>query len=161
MAGGFAATLTMACGSVVLEPSTSNSVGSGGTTGSGGSTASSGNGGNGVTSGDGGAIGFGGYGSSGETVGGGGSPSMPGMFDCHGCLCDGATHYCDLGSAGPPSPPGPPPEPMCAEDGGAVDCLPIPAECLPAPTCACIKPEQSFCKCDVLSGGITVTCNYP
>jgi hypothetical protein len=160
----FVAVLAAACSSVGVDKSSANASASGA---GGASTASSASASGSTSSDVGGAIGFGGFPATSATSGGeggaGGSPAMPGLFDCNGCLCDGATHYCELVSGGkaPGPPPGPPPQPMCPEDAGAIRCKPIPAECLPMATCKCVDPQQGPCTCTVDPQGITVTCNLP
>ncbi|MEP7123871.1 MAG: hypothetical protein ABJE95_23280 [Byssovorax sp.] len=154
-----AATLAGACSSVAVDTkSTSNASGS--ATGAGGAASASSS--SGVIEDVGGGTGFGGFPGTTSGAGGtGGSPSMAGMFDCNGCLCDGATHYCELQFGGAAPPPGPPPEPMCDADAGPIRCKPIPSACLPMATCQCIYPQEGPCTCKVDPGGITVTCNLP
>jgi hypothetical protein len=163
LTGLFGVALIASCGTSVVAPAdsaagTSSSTGSG-AAGTGGAPTSA------TTSGDsGGAIGFGGFAatSGGSEVGAGGSPDMPGLFDCGGCLCDGATHYCRIdGGGGPTPPPGPPPMPTCPEDPAATSCKPLPAECLSSPTCACLGWPNSICSCAVEHEGIVVKCVYP
>jgi hypothetical protein len=158
MAWSLAATLAAACGSVDVDKKASSNA-SGSATGAGGAGTSS------STGGDvGGGIGFGGApGTSSSTVSAGGSPAMPGTFDCNGCLCDGATHFCEqvFHDPSPPPPPGPPPEPLCADDAGLSGCKPIPAACLPTATCQCVDPQLGSCVCKVDHAGITVTCTLP
>lgn len=56
-----------------------------------------------------------------------------GPFTCHGCPCDGRTHYCDISSAGPPLP-----DPVDASCDVTPRCKPYPAACDGSPSCACI-----------------------
>jgi hypothetical protein len=82
-------------------------------------------------------------------------------FDCGGCTCDGTTHMC-LGVYGAGAPPPPPYGIDCNADGGVSGCVPIPQECLPAPTCACIKAHSTYCGiCSVHDGGFHIDCPAP
>lgn len=92
-----------------------------------------------------------------------------GYFDCKGCACPSATHYCEttLGGAPlPPFPPFPPPtppqpgDPKCDEVDGYTSCAPIPDQCLSALTCSCIEPYP-FCDCSNDGTGFYVTCAFP
>jgi hypothetical protein len=157
--------LGVGCGSVTIDKSSSNASGSGSgsgsATGAGGASSASASASSG---GDvGGGIGFGGFPAmSSSDVGAGGSPDMPALFDCFGCLCDGATHFCELFTGGGPTPPpGPPPEPTCPEDNAPNRCKPIPAACSPMATCQCVSPQMGGCTCDVNHQGITVVCVLP
>jgi hypothetical protein len=159
---GVMAMLPAACGSVTLDRASASAS----ATGTGGAGAGTGTSSGSSTGGDvGGSIGFGGFpDTTGGTGGAGGTPSLPGHFDCGGCACDGATHYCELqvGLKKLP-PPGPPPEPLCLEPDGMSpnSCKPIPAACLPEATCACVYPNLGVCSCKVDPQGITVLCNLP
>lgn len=73
-----------------------------------------------------------------------------GPFLCNGCLCDGRTHTCggaypDGGMTGDGGP--------CADSGTA--CAPIPAPCLPDPSCACLLTHgfSPVCSCEVDKSG--------
>lgn len=152
MAVGSSAALIAACSSVAVDKSGSNASASG--TGAGGASVAS-------SSSGGGDTGLGGFSAASTGQGGaGGSPSMPGLFDCAGCLCDGATHYC-ITHDGPKAPGPPPPEPTCPEDGGPLNCMPLSIECLSKPTCQCVAAKMGACQCDVLPQGISVHCVIP
>jgi hypothetical protein len=105
---------------------------------------------------------------------GGGGP-----FLCNGCVCDGTLNLCAHFSGGPA------PMPIAADAGDAGDfgdasacdfdagdtaCAPIPVECLPNPSCACVMQhyQSGACTCDIdspdsgLAGnGLVVSCNFP
>ncbi len=92
-----------------------------------------------------------------------------GPFLCNGCVCNGADHYCFLVSGGG----APPPMPLdfdagdaglCPEpDAGPASCRPVPANCLPDPSCSCITQSQggSGCQVDPSGNGIVVTLLAP
>jgi hypothetical protein len=80
-----------------------------------------------------------------------------GWFDCGGCACDGATHYC-LYTSGGFAPPPPPDASVCEEDGGSSHCKPLPGGCSP-PSCACVTGPA--CSCTDDGGGLRVSCAYP
>jgi hypothetical protein len=99
---------------------------------------------------------------------GGGGP-----FLCNGCICDGTLNLCEHVGGGPA------PMPLssdagdagdfgdasaCDFDAGNVACAPIPVECLPNPSCACLMTKFSGpCTCDIdpSGNGLVVMCNYP
>jgi hypothetical protein len=100
---------------------------------------------------------------------GGGGP-----FLCNGCVCDGTLNLCAHFSGGPA------PMPIagdagdagdfgdasaCQFDAGDTACSPIPVECLPNPSCACVMKhyQSGVCTCDIdTSGnGLVVSCNFP
>jgi hypothetical protein len=88
-------------------------------------------------------------------------PFVPGPFDCAGCLCDGATHFCLVAHGGSPPPP-PPPEPLCPEDASDGPCFPLPSACMGHPSCACANPAPyppGLCFCTEAGGGVSVSCN--
>jgi hypothetical protein len=90
-----------------------------------------------------------------------------GLFDCNGCMCDGATHYCKITLAGaaPSHQEKPPPGPDgCTDaDAGAPDgCIPLPSTCLPDPACTCIEANAlAWCACSDESAGLKLTCMLP
>lgn len=75
-----------------------------------------------------------------------------GPFLCHGCPCDGTTHWCDDTTAGPPVPTG---------DGGceAWRCKPYPSKCGANPTCACL--EKCSCARAPNGDGLIAGCHNP
>lgn len=92
-------------------------------------------------------------------------PIDGGPFDCAGCICDGATSFCYLASAGAPAPilRGLTDAAVC-DDSGASRCFALPAACAGNPSCACLGATQQFspaCTCDDSGGGITVHCAFP
>src|SRR6185369_1636775 len=87
-----------ACGSVETQQESAGTTGSGG---SGAMSASS-------SGGMGGSIAFGGQGGqAGSDAMLDTTPIVTSPFDCNGCLCDGATHYCIVYHGGAPTPPEP------------------------------------------------------
>lgn len=88
-----------------------------------------------------------------------------GVFDCMGMCCDGTTHYCRKASGGPAPAFGTPPEagPVTCSDAGTSNwCVPLPAACVGAPSCACLgMTPPGPCSCADTGGGITVTCVFP
>ena len=80
-----------------------------------------------------------------------------GLFDCGGCACDGATHFCytvDMHFRGLPSPDA---QVCSAFDGGDPASLDLPAGCGPAPSCACLAPYYQ-CSCSDIGSGLLVDC---
>jgi hypothetical protein len=139
--------------------SSSNQNASAGTTGAGGAiTTSSAT----TTSGAGGAGGV----TTASGTGGGWVDGGPrALFDCGGCLCDGATHYCQVTQAGAHSGPGQgrPPAPPCddADAGAPNGCIPLPSQCLNDVQCACIAPMPGPCSCMDLGPGLEILCALP
>jgi hypothetical protein len=68
-------------------------------------------------------------------------------------VCDGDTEICRLVQGGLPPPPD-------ASVVGSYSCVPIPTECEPLPTCACIQSDQG-CECSGQFGDFTVVCDVP
>lgn len=99
---------------------------------------------------------------------GGGGP-----FLCNDCICDGTLNLCEHFSGGAA------PMPIasdagdagdfgdasaCVYDAGQTSCTPIPVDCLPNPSCACVMAHVTGpCSCgiDPSGNGIVVTCVYP
>ena len=97
-----------------------------------------------------------------------------GPFDCNGCICDGKLNYCffiigltpivdasldagmDDAEAG---------EIACEPD--ASHCVPIPANCFPNPSCACLLQDYDApclgpqCEVDPSGNGLRIDCRYP
>ena len=92
-------------------------------------------------------------------------PIEAGVFDCEGMCCDGTTHYCRITYAGASPVFGAPPDAgaVCSDAGAATQCVPLPAGCAAAPSCACIGAQapNATCSCDDQAGGITLKCYYP
>jgi hypothetical protein len=82
-----------------------------------------------------------------------------GPFLCYGCICDGTLNMCVSGGGGGGAP-------ILGDAGADADfgdasacvldagqpCYPIPIQCLPKPTCACIMAATG-CGCTVDSSG--------
>ncbi|HRI07478.1 MAG TPA: hypothetical protein PKW35_06660, partial [Nannocystaceae bacterium] len=84
------------------------------------------------------------------------------LFDCHGCGCDAATHYCVtvLGGGLPGLLPGdltPCPDVV---DPYLDGCHPFPAPCVDDPSCACLG-DIPGCFCDEQPDHAHVTCPLP
>jgi hypothetical protein len=127
---------------------------------------------NAASTGEGGTIVFVGSGGSGGQIGGDAGiedawVSDGGDFDCKGCACPSATHYCETTSGGAPVSPSPPPptppqpgSPKCEEVDASTSCVPVPDKCVQAMTCDCIKPYP-FCDCENDGTGFYVKCVLP
>lgn len=146
----------VACGADVSGPRTTGGAG-----GAAGTT--TGTGGNGI-GGGGGIAGDAGVEDAASDAPSDGSVSDAGLFDCMGCACDGATHYCTVYYAGakvPPSPP-PPDAAACTEVDAGPGCAPLPAACAPSPSCQCLDIiPGGFCQCSELAEGLLVECFLP
>jgi hypothetical protein len=84
----------------------------------------------------------------------GGGPFLCGVGGW-GCICDGRTHWCEIGAAGPPLDP-PPPPPKGWEAGVCGDdsiCSPLPSSCLALPSCACLLTSIPLCYCEHSDAG--------
>ena len=87
-----------------------------------------------------------------------------GLFDCDGMCCEGATHYCRIVSGGAAPIFGTPPEAglTCSDAGTSTRCIPLPSQCVGAPSCACVGTQYGgACQCDSTGGGVTVQCYAP
>lgn len=161
--GWAAAASIAACGTGVNVGSSASGAGGGnqGSASSGGGTSATGMGGaaSSVTS----SVTTSSAGGPDASTDAGDATITPMPFDCQGCLCDGATHYCLVIHGGAPAgngPKGPPPEPTCDDDASPNDCKPLPAMCAGKPSCACLDMGGA-CQCDEMGGGVTVTCVLP
>lgn len=86
-----------------------------------------------------------------------------GWFDCDGCACNGATHYCLVVDSFPflPNAP-PPPDAASCDTAAGSGCTPLPADCLEAPSCSCIPPKYGGgCDCSDDGGGLRMYCVLP
>lgn len=135
-----------------------------------GPAASSGNASSSGTAGAGGAggsgiiiIGFGGMGGTSAYDGSVDPNYMPNLFDCDGCACDGATHYCRQVYAGAQVPPAPDAGSCSELDAGWSSCIPIPPDCISAPSCACLDTYNGACQCQLVEegAGFWVQCFLP
>ena len=90
-----------------------------------------------------------------------------GPFLCFDCICNGADHFClGIESGDHHNAPFAGDASMCSPDAAYTGCLPIPAPCKAAPSCACLLSEvgQPSCNCelDPSSGnGLVVGCVLP
>jgi hypothetical protein len=157
-----------ACGSDDEKLSTSQTGGAGGN-GAAGSGATGSGGMEGGLGGAAGASASGGFG--GLQLSDAAPPSFDGpdladagWFDCSGCACNGATHYClevTGGAKGLPGAPPPPDAALCG-DTGSFGCTPLPPDCVDAPSCSCIPVQfGGACQCSDDGGGLLVFCALP
>jgi hypothetical protein len=97
-----------------------------------------------------------------DTTGGDVADTEPafdaGPFDCMGCICDGATHYCRVSHAGAPKRPFLPDAAACSDLASSF-CIPLPESCQGTPSCSCAS--EAPCICQSAGGGILVECFYP
>lgn len=98
-----------------------------------------------------------------------------GPFDCNHCTCDGTLNYCaeisggnmpllDAGDDAADAADASDAEPACDPDAAVLACKPIPIECLPKPSCACLMKHYTYpCTCDLdpSGNGLVVSCAYP
>jgi hypothetical protein len=144
-------TRTATAGAAGAGSGGASSGGAGGASGSAGSTGPGGVGGFAIPDGGGFPDGF----LDGAVLGEGG------LFDCGGCACDGATHFCLHVAAGAIGAPPPPDAPAC-DDAGAKGCQPLPASCGNSPSCGCLpSPYGGACTCSDVGGGLEVFCALP
>jgi hypothetical protein len=150
-----------ACGS---SSSTGSTGGTGGSSSGGSNTGGTSSGG---SAGAGGVAGSGGVPDAGSDASDGGPfVADAGMFDCQGCGCNGATHYCVNIMAGTQVM-----EPFgtgeCTDvtDPTAEGCHPLPADCKGVPSCGCLPSPLpgagGACDCGDSGGGLTYSCALP
>jgi hypothetical protein len=63
--------------------------------------------------------------------------AQPGKFTCGTQQCNAATDYCQM--------------------GGAIQCVPLPSNCLSSPSCACVESATGASNCFGNNGALTVT----
>ena len=81
-------------------------------------------------------------------------------FDCFGCVCDAADHFCvELipGVLPPLLPDGICPDSTLFEGG----CVPFPDECAQDPSCACLGNLPGACSCQKGESPVLVKCPLP
>lgn len=167
-----AVAVVAACGSDDEKVSSTQTGGAGGNGAAGSGAAGSGAAGSGGTEGGlggAGASASGGFG--GIQIGDAAPPAFDGpdladagWFDCSGCACNGATHYCLQVAGGAKVLPGAPPPPDAAlcGDTGSFGCTPLPPDCADAPSCSCIPVQLGgACQCSDDGGGLLVFCALP
>jgi hypothetical protein len=94
-----------------------------------------------------------------------------GPFLCQSCVCGGTDHFCELVSGGVRPMPllsdgGFGDASACDPDAGPTSCTPIPAQCLPDPSCDCVLANLTMgpactCQLDATGNGIVVQCMLP
>jgi hypothetical protein len=95
---------------------------------------------------------------SGNASAPGGSGGTLGWFQCAGCLCNGATHYCygwtsGAGTTGYDGGPVYDPDAACPEQSS---CIPLPPQCAGNPSCECLG---TGCSCGLVAdAGYSVQC---